>query len=274
MNRIEQKLAQRRKAGRGAFLPYFTAGYPDLKTTQALVVRAEKCGASVVEIGFPYSDSIADGPVIQESFWQAIDGGFRTQDGLDAIREIRSQADIGLVAMISYSLVFRIGAAAFIKSAAEAGIDGVIFPDVPVEEAGPISRLTDQHGLCHIGLVAPTSDLERRKTIASLSSGFVYQIATAGTTGERASTNTDIRSDIEALRGHTSLPICVGFGISKPEHVREVCTYADGAIVGSAIVRRIRDAISEGVVGEPLLDRIGAMLSGFGDATARIDSPS
>lgn len=239
VERIEERFEACRTANRGALLPYFTAGFPDAAFTADLIRRADTLGATVVEVGIPYSDSIADGPVIQNSFNRALENGHTMEDTFRLVTDVRSSVACGIVAMVSFSLVHRFGVDRFIGRAADAGFDGVILPDVPVEEAASSAKSARQAGLAYVGLVAPTTTPERRKAIAAKSSGFVYQIAVSGTTGERSAMPSSLADEVARLRETAGLPICVGFGISSAEHVRDICRLADGAIVGSAIVRRV-----------------------------------
>jgi tryptophan synthase alpha chain len=227
-------------------LPYFTSGFPDQATTAELIVAADAVGASVIELGVPYSDSIADGPVIQSSFNYALARGHRVGDVFDVVHEVRPSVGCALTAMLSYSIVHRVGVERFMERAAAAGFDGIILPDVPQEEAGPTSAAARSAGLCHIGLIAPTTSPARRETIAREATGFLYQIAAAGTTGERAALPATLADEVAVVRRHTRLPICVGFGISNAAQVRAVGRVADGVIIGSAIIRRIDDAAGGG----------------------------
>lgn len=257
MNGIE-RLAERfdRAAGgdRAALLPYITAGYPSIGATRELLLRVSALGVRAIEIGFPFSDSIADGPVIQESFYDALAGGFRVSDAFELVRGVRTDVNAGLIAMVSFSLVHRYGAARFIETAGHAGFDGVIFPDVPAEEAEEASSLCHSSGLAYVGLVAPSTSPDRAAHIAKLSSGFVYRIAVAGTTGERAELPAGLADDVARLRSASGLPVCVGFGVSTPDQVRRVCAASDGAIVGSAIVRRLRASVSDGASEEATIE--------------------
>lgn len=230
-----------------ALLPYVTAGYPSTGATRELLPRISALGVCAIEVGFPFSDSIADGPVIQESFYDALAGGFRVGDAFEIVRDVRGDVDAALIAMVSCSLVHRFGTSRFIETAADAGFDGVIFPDVPAEEAEQASSLCRARGLAYVGLVAPSTSPDRAARIARISSGFVYRIAVAGTTGERAALPAGLAEDVALLRSASGLPVCVGFGVSTADQVRQVCAASDGAIVGSAIVRRLRTSVSEGL---------------------------
>ncbi len=250
-------------------MPYFTAGFPDLDTSAALIRAADARGIDIIEIGFPYSDSIADGPVIQGSFYRVLERGHRVADSFELVRGVRDQVTCALVAMVSCSIVGRYGTARFMADAAAAGFDGVIVPDVPPEEAAALHREADGAGLCHIGLVAPTTPPARREAIARESTGFVYQIAVAGTTGERSEVPASLPDEVERLRAASGLPVCVGFGVATADHVREICRFADGAIVGSALIRRIDAASSAGKNGPAIVAELDAFLGELFTATRR-----
>ncbi len=259
-NRITRRLQENAQAQVGTLMPYFTAGFPDAATTASLIVEADRLGAGIVEIGFPFSDSIADGPVIQASFHHALGRGHRVEDAFRLVEDVRSRVDCGLVAMVCYSIVSRIGLDRFMARAADAGFDGVILPDVPVEEAGVTVAAASRAGLCHIGLVAPTTSPSRRQAIANSATGFIYQIATAGTTGERGSLPTGLAEEVKQMRESSGLPVCVGFGVSDADQVREICRFASGAIVGSAIIRRIDEAIKSGADATRVVEQVGEFL--------------
>jgi len=258
MNRIDRIFEERRAAGRAALMPFITAGYPDLATTAALLPAAQDAGASICEIGVPFSDPIADGPVIQASMTEALRAGVHPQDIFEMVRGLRDQLSIGLVAMVSYSIPFRIGVETFVKDAADAGIDGFIFPDLPLEECDAVNAIVHDAGLTSTLLIAPTTPDDRALAIAKACSGFVYVVARTGITGERDDLPDGLTERLEKLRGVTDLPIAVGFGVSKPEHVASVTNVADAAIVGSAVVRRIGDHASEGA--DAIAGHLGAFL--------------
>jgi tryptophan synthase alpha chain len=182
------------------------------------------------------------------------------------IEAVRPSVGCAVTAMVSYSIVHRKGTGEFMSRAAAAGFDGVILPDVPVEESAPMREAAQRADLAYVGLVAPTTTARRRKAIASASSGFVYQIATAGTTGERGELSSSLADDVAELKGISGLPVCVGFGVSSAEQVGEVCGICDGAIVGSAIVRRALEAMADGLTGPALVDRVSEFLQNLADA--------
>ncbi|MEX2671949.1 MAG: tryptophan synthase subunit alpha [Phycisphaeraceae bacterium] len=239
MNRINTIFRELRQEGRTALMPFVTAGYPSLEATEAMLSHMERAGASVCELGIPFSDPIADGPVIQASMTDALAAGVRVDAVLEMVRRVRPTLKMALVAMISYSIVYRLGAETFIKQAADAGLDGFIFPDLPVEEAEAVGGMVRDAGLTCTLLIAPTTPLERAKAIAQASSGFVYVLARTGITGERSDLPADLSDRVAKLRQVTDLPIAVGFGVSQAQHVRAVTEVADAAIVGSALVKRI-----------------------------------
>ncbi len=241
-NRIVRAFAELRAAGKRTLMPFLTAGYPDLETTEALLRDFEARGVRVVEVGVPFSDPIADGPTIQASYTDALAGGVDSAKIFEMIRRYRgSGGELAMTAMVSYSIVYRHGVAAYLDAAAEVGFDGMIIPDLPLEEAGDLEPLAADRGLANVMLIAPTSPPERRIEIARHCRGFVYFISVAGITGERAELPQSTIDGVAELRTHTDTPICVGFGISNPETVAAVCATADGAIVGSAIIHRITD---------------------------------
>ena len=245
MNRVEAIFSDLRRTRRAGLMPFITAGYPSLDATAAIIPALERGGAHICEIGFPFSDPIADGPIIQASMTHALSRGVHPADIFGMVRSIRDRVKIGLVAMVSYSIVFRIGVERFIGQAADAGFDGFIFPDLPLEEAEAVAGLVTQAGLISSLLISPTTPDDRAARIARASSGFIYLLARTGITGERSTLPEGLAERIARLRSATDLPIAVGFGIATAEHVRGVTQVADAAIVGSALVRRITQHIDE-----------------------------
>lgn len=221
-------------------VPFIPAGFPTLEATAEVLPQLETVGATLIEIGFPFSDPVADGPVIQEAFTYALSRGVKVSDVFDVVRSVRSRVSIPIVGMLSYSIVFRIGVEKFVATAREAGFDGLIIPDLPPPEAQRVCRLIEAGGLQTSLLVAPTTAPERRSEIARLSTGFVYYLSVSGITGERDQLPADLAESVRSLKALTDRPVCVGFGISKPSHVSMLRGVADGAIVGSAIVRRMK----------------------------------
>lgn len=245
VDRIARAFALAKARGGCALMPFITAGFPDLATTERLLRELPDAGAELIELGFPFSDPIADGPVIAESMHEALVAGCTPEGVFRAVREVRDQVDAALVAMVSHSIVSRMGMGRFAADAAGAGFDGLIVPDIDLEDAPALRAACDAAGIGCTLLVSPTSSDERVARIVSHCSGFVYALARLGITGERSEAP-DVQAVVERIRRHTSLPVAAGFGISTPPHVRAVLDHADGAIVGSAIVRRMREAIAAG----------------------------
>jgi tryptophan synthase alpha chain len=232
--------------GKIALMPFIPAGYPDLPTTAACIVALEKAGATLLEIGFPFSDPIADGPTIQESFTEALKKKLKVSEIFSMVREVRKTVSLPLVAMVSYSIVFRYGIQRFAADAKAAGFDGLILPDLPPPEAQKICQIVWDAGLETILLVAPTTTPARRAEIARLCTGFIYYLSVSGITGERTKLPADLSSNVTELKKTTDVPVCVGFGVSTAEHVSQLSQIADGAIVGSAMVKRMKQHLSEG----------------------------
>jgi len=236
------------RGGRKLLCPFLTAGYPSLDATPDLLLAAEAGGAGIIELGIPFSDPVADGPVIQASFTQALAQGATVRASLATVAAARKRGlAVPVMAMVSFSIVFKRGTREFAMSCAENELDGVILPDIPLEEAPAIVDVMREVGLRTSLLVAPTTAPGRREAIARLCDGFVYYLSVSGITGERKELSPDIAPNIELLRANCTVPICVGFGISTPAQVREVThsAGADGAIVGSALIRRIAKNASE-----------------------------
>jgi tryptophan synthase alpha chain len=241
MNAIDALFQRLRQDHAKAFIPFVTAGDPDTATTDMLVRELVSRGAHLVEIGFPYSDPIADGSVIQASYTRALDKGLHLDDIFTLIRGLK-ELSAPLVGMVSYSLVYHRGPERFLTDAAAAGLAGAIVPDLPLEEAGELAKLAVQRDFKLIQLVTPTTPRERAAAIVRQSSGFVYCVSVAGITGERDRLPPELLEQLRWLRTQTSLPLCVGFGVSKPDHVRMLREAVDGVIVGSALVRRLEEA--------------------------------
>jgi tryptophan synthase alpha chain len=223
--------------------PFVAAGYPDVATTGALLRGLSTLPIRGVEVGFPFSDPIADGPVIQRAFSGALARGVRVGDVFEMVSSVRGEVGVPLLAMVSASIVYRIGTERFASEARAAGFDGLIVPDLSLEEAPDLAACAAGADLRLSMLIAPTTPPERERRIAEVASGFLYYVSVQGTTGERGALPDDLEAHVTSLREGTGLPVLVGFGISGRAQVQAVCGYADGAIVGSAIVRRITELV-------------------------------
>lgn len=242
MNPIDQLFADLRAAGRKALLPFLAAGDPDLAFTSRLLREFHAVGCHLCELGFPYSDPIADGPTIQAAFTRALARGLRVEEIFQMLATTAPRPPA--VAMLSYAIIHRRGIDRFVAEAAAAGFAGLIVPDLPADESHQLRRVCQARQLSLIQLIAPTTSLERAKRIIEAASGFIYYISVAGVTGQRSELPPEIAENLARLRQLTDLPICVGFGISQPEHVRALIPHCDGLIVGSAIVRRIEQGVA------------------------------
>lgn len=275
LTRITETFADLRQENRMAFMPFITAGDPDLAATTAVVRELAGRGVDLIEIGFPYSDPIADGPVIQASYTRALQRKLNVSDLFEAIRSLTAESEPPippLVAMVSYSIIFRIGAESFVEQARSAGFAGLIVPDLPGDEAEELGALARSHGLDLIELVAPTTTPERTERIVRTSSGFLYCISVAGTTGARDELPPQLNDQLKWLRSRTELPLAVGFGISRPEHVEPLRGLADGVIVGSAIVRQFEALAGEAADRERVVKDIGEFAAQMVAATHRTRS--
>jgi tryptophan synthase alpha chain len=246
MNRIDSIFQDLRADGGKALMPYITAGDPSVEATGGMLSAIQSAGASICELGIPFSDPIADGPVIQASMTYALDHGVTVGQVFEMVAGVRPSLSIGLVAMVSFSIVHRIGLKKFVSDAKDAGFDGFIFPDLPLEASGPAREAAARAGLILSMLIAPTTPDDRAERIARASTGFVYVVSRSGITGERAELPPQLPGRLRRLRGVTDLPITVGFGISTAQHVRQVVSVADAAIVGSGMMRRIAEARLDG----------------------------
>lgn len=243
MTRIEKRFEQLKSEKRQAFIPYITAGDPTRDITRDLILALEKAGADIIELGVPFSDPIADGPVIQRATERALSQHMTLRKVLDLAKEIRKTSQIPLVLFSYYNPILRYGLEKLAHDAAESGFDGVLATDLTVEESTDYKAAMKAANLNTIFLAAPTSSPERLKKVAQTSNGFLYAVSRTGVTGETQELSNELRGFLQELRKHTKAPIAVGFGISQPEHVKAVWQEADAAIVGSAIVREIEKNI-------------------------------
>ena len=242
MSAIDQLFVRLRGSGRKAFMPFITAGDPDLDFTAAVLRELANRGCHLAEVGIPYSDPIADGPVIQASYTRALEKKLQVSKILDAAQKLSPTLGMPLVMMVSYAIVHRHGIERFVEEAQKAGFAGAIVPDLLVEEAGSMSTICRKADFSLIQLVTPTTPRERAIRIANSSTGFLYYVSVTGITGERRELPPELIENVSWLRKQTQLPICIGFGISQPQHVKLLSPVADGLIVGSALVRRIAEA--------------------------------
>lgn len=219
-----------------AFIPFITCGDPDLETTGKIVREAVKNGASLVELGIPFSDPTAEGPVIQGANLRALNGGVTTDKIFDFVKELRKDITVPMVFMTYANVVFSYGSERFIKTCSEIGIDGIILPDLPFEEKEEFLPECHKYGVDLISLIAPTSK-DRVAMIAKEAEGFIYLVSSLGVTGTRTEINTDLDSIVKIIRENTNIPCAIGFGISTPEQAKKMAAVSDGAIVGSAIIK-------------------------------------
>lgn len=241
MSRLDETFRDLRARGERALVAYLTAGDPSLPVTERLAVALARRGADVLELGVPFSDPLADGPVVQRAAQRALAAGASVPRVLETARAIRAEVSIPIVLMTYYNPVLAFGLRAFAETATRAGVDGVIVVDLPPEEADPLAAEAEPAGLSLVHLAAPTSTRERLRLIARRSRGFIYLVSLTGVTGERASLPDGLQEQVRALRLLTTRPICVGFGIGRPEQVAAVGRLADGVVVGSAIVRLVEE---------------------------------
>lgn len=223
-----------------AFIAFVTGGDPDLETTQKLILEMQESGADIIEVGIPFSDPIAEGPVIQAADLRALTAGCTNDKLFDAMKEIKDRVTIPLVFMTYINAIYKYGTKKFMDRCVECGISGVIVPDCPYEERDELAPFCEEAGIDLIPLIAPTSK-DRIQTIAKSAQGFVYVVSSLGVTGVRQNITTDLGAMTKLVKEATDVPCAIGFGIAKPEQAANVCQYADGAIVGSAIVKIVAE---------------------------------
>ncbi len=221
-----------------AFIGFITAGDPDVETSKKIMIKMAQAGCDLIEVGIPFSDPIAEGPVIQNANIRALKNNVTTDDVFDMVKEVHPQVNIPMVFMTYLNVLFKYGYDRFLQKASDAGICGVIIPDMPYEEKGELQSVAKNYGIEVVSLIAPTSE-ERIKMIASDAEGFIYEVSSLGVTGIRSEIKTDLQSITQAVKQVTDVPIATGFGINTPEQAKEFSQFADGIIVGSAIVKLI-----------------------------------
>lgn len=235
--------------GRRALAPFVTAGDPDLGTTLAVIEALDRAGAAVCELGVPYSDPIADGPVIQASYTRALAAGFTLEKFFAMVTEATARVTMPILAMVSYSIIYRRGIDRFVADATAAGLAGLVVPDLPLEESDLLDAACHGAGLALVRLVTPTTPPDRAAEIARRSTGFLYCVSVAGVTGARTELPEGLAERVAWLRTQARVPVLVGFGVSTPEQVRALVQVADGAIVGSALVRQVGELAPQGPAG-------------------------
>jgi len=241
MNRIDNKFQGLSRQGKKAFIAFITAGFPDIGTTGELIVSLARSGADIIELGIPFSDPMADGPVIQETSFAALAGHVTLSQVLSLVRRVRRLTQVPICFMSYYNPLFSYGLERFARDAAACGVDGVIVPDLPLDEAGIFSAVNERAGVHTVLFVSPTTDARRAAAICEHARGFIYYVSVAGVTGARTRLPEDISSHVRHIHTLTSIPGCVGFGVSTPAQVRQISRVADGVIVGSAIMRAIQE---------------------------------
>jgi tryptophan synthase alpha chain len=266
MNRIEQRFAELKRAGKKGFVVYIGAGDPNLEATRELALAFDKSGVDILELGVPFSDPLADGLVNQLAAQRGLESKTTPPKVLETVAAIRRYSQIPIVLYIYFNLIHKVGAEKFIADAARAGVDGLLVLDLPPEESDNYETLMRQNNLCHIYLVAPTTPDARMKKIVERGSGFIYYISREGVTGMQSQVATNLASQVAKIRAHTKLPIAVGFGVSNPEQAKLVAQNADAVVVGSAIVNQI----AEHGKSPELVAKVGAFVKSLADAVKTI----
>ncbi len=239
MSRIQSCFEKLKSEKKKALVAFITAGDPDLDSTKSIFSIMEKNGADIIELGVPFSDPLADGPVIQAASQRALKNGTNLKKIIHLVAEIRKSSQLPIVLMTSYNPVFVYGQKQFVDDALKAGVDGVIIPDLPPEEAGEFSADANEKGLDNVFLLAPTSTEQRVRMVAEQSRGFIYYVSLTGTTGVKSKVSENLKGKVQSIKNVAHLPVLVGFGISGPEQAQEAAQVSDGVIVGSAIVKLI-----------------------------------
>ncbi|MDD3805775.1 MAG: tryptophan synthase subunit alpha [bacterium] len=265
MSRIAQRFKELKERNEAALLPFITTGYPDLQQRLRIVLALAEAVADIIELGIPYSDPVADGPVIQKASQQARAAGMDLKAFFSLVAEVRRKTGVPLVAMTYYNPVFVCGQKRFADNCRQSGIDGVILSDLPPEEGEEWLKIAAGAGLDTILLAAPTSTEERLRKAIDSTSGFIYCVSRLGVTGADQDLSGSLRPRLERMRAMTDKPLCVGFGLSMPEHIRQVAALADGAVIGSALVRLIAD----NAAAPDLLDKVRGFTALLKQATIR-----
>lgn len=239
MNRLDKKFQQLRKQKKSAFIAFITAGDPSLAVTEKLVLAFETAGVDIVELGVPFSDPLADGPTIQAASQRALAKGITLKKIFGLVKRLRQKTDLPICLMTYYNPVFHFGEGRFIKMAAACGVDGLIIPDLPPEEAANLIREARRVKVATVFFLAPTTDKSRIPIVNKAATGFIYYVSVAGVTGARTALPKSLLTDLKQVKRKVTKPLCVGFGVSSPSQVKQISRIADGVIVGSAIIKEI-----------------------------------
>ncbi|MCK8825899.1 tryptophan synthase subunit alpha [Fuchsiella alkaliacetigena] len=262
MNRIEKKFGELALEDETAFIPYITAGDPSLEATEALVEQLAESGADMIELGVPYSDPLADGPTIQQASQRALQAGTDLDGIFNLVARLREKTEIPLILMGYYNSFYKYGFEKIVAKAEEVGVDGLIIPDLPPEESEKLEELKEGK-LATIFLLASTSDIERIKLVNQASRGFIYCVSLTGVTGARSELAPNLTEFLTRVRNYSELPLAVGFGISTSEQAAQVAKHAEGVVVGSAIIDRIKDNLDNR---EAMLAEVGKLVKELKDA--------
>lgn len=245
MNRIEHKFNELRRENKKAFIAFITAGYPSLNITRKLIIEFARVGVDIIELGVPFSDPMADGPIIQEASQLALERGVNPDKILNLVKLVRKEVSTPICLMTYYNPVFCFGEERFIRKAAACGADALILPDLPPEEGRPLIKLSAKFNLDTVFFLSPTSTRERIKSVSRVATGFIYYICLTGVTGPRQKLPSDLINNLRLIKKYTRKPVCVGFGVSNPQQIKQIYKVADGVIVGSAIIKKIKENLNK-----------------------------
>lgn len=263
MFRIQTKFNELAKRKEKALITYIMAGDPSLEDTETLIKELEKAGSDLIELGIPFSDPLADGPTIQKAANRALANNISLRDVISMVKKIRMGCSVPIVLMSYYNPIFKYGEKKFVTDAVKAGIDGIIIPDLPPEEASNLISCSREKGLDTIFLLAPTSDDDRIRTICRNSTGFIYYVSLTGVTGAREGVSKGIGGMVKKIKAYSEIPVAVGFGVSRPDQAREISSHADGVIVGSAIVKIIEENIGKKAMHKKVHDFVKDLKTGL-----------
>ncbi|MFA5063381.1 MAG: tryptophan synthase subunit alpha [Candidatus Omnitrophota bacterium] len=262
MSRIDRKFKELKKINKKAFIAFVTAGFPSLSVTEKLIYELDRIGVDILELGVPFSDPMADGPVIQEASQEALRKNTHLVDILKLVKKARKDVNMPVCLMTYYNPIFCFPEKQFITKAKESGVDGLIVPDLPPEEGKSFVQAAKTAGLDTIFFLSPTSSVKRIKLVSKVSSGFIYYISLTGVTGERRELSGDIRKNINLIKQYTRKPVCVGFGVSTPGQAREIRSFSDGVIIGSAIVKKIKENLGSANLVKKVSDFVKRLKAG------------